>query len=386
MPSSLRRRHFLLASLSSSLAPAHARLRSEDIPAAVDRVIRPLMAAHDIPGMAVGVTSGGTRHLFQYGVASRESGRPVLPETLFEIGSLSKTFTATLACQAQALGKLSLDDSPAVAMPELGGTPIAAATLLHLGTYTAGGLPLQFPDSVKNLADAVAFYRAWKPRVRPGAQRRYSNPSIGLMGHASALAMQGSFTELVERELLAPLGLAHTFIDVPASRRDVYAWGYDQANRPVRVNPGVFDAQAYGVKTTAADMLRFLEANLDPAALPAPLRRAVLDTQVARYRVGPMVQGLGWEQYPFPVPLARLQAGNAGTMALEPHAAEPLAARQHAQGPVLFNKTGSTNGFGAYALFVPARRIGIVLLANRNIPNAARIEAACALLRQLIPK
>jgi beta-lactamase class C len=49
----------------------------------------------------------------------------------------------------------------------------------------------------------------------------------------------------------------------------------------------------------------------------------------------------------------------------------------------LFNKTGSTNGFAAYAAFVPAKKIGIVMLANRNIPIPARITAAHAVLEQL---
>jgi beta-lactamase class C len=53
------------------------------------------------------------------------------------------------------------------------------------------------------------------------------------------------------------------------------------------------------------------------------------------------------------------------------------------RGPTLFNKTGSTNGFGAYAAFVPSRRVGIVLLANRNVPIPARIDAAHRLLREV---
>jgi len=343
--------------------------------------MRSLMASYDIPGMAVGVTADGKRHIFHHGVSSRESGSLVSADTLFEIGSLSKPFTATLAAYAQALGKLSLRDSPAKTVGELRGTPLDSATLLHLGTYTAGGLPLQFPEGVGTLRDAVAFYRRWRPAARPGEQRRYSNPSIGLLGHATALAMQREFSELAESELFPQLGLRQTYIRVPSRLSQAYAWGYDKANQPIRVNPGVFDAQAYGVKTTVGDMLSFVEANIDASRFDPALRRAIADTQVPHFRVGPMVQGLGWEQYPFPVPLDRLQAGNASTMALEPHRAQALAAPVE-RAPTLFNKTGSTNGFGAYATFVPSRRIGVVLLANRNVPIPARIEAACTVLLQ----
>jgi beta-lactamase class C len=316
-------------------------------------------------------------------VASRETGAVATPHTLFEVGSLSKTFTATLAAYAQALGRLSLQDSPGRTIPALRGTAIDAANLLHLATYTAGGLPLQFPDHVGDEAAALAFYRSFQTAAAPGKQRRYSNPSIGLLGQVTALAMQRDFVGLMQTELFAALGLRRTFIRVPDAHQPSYAWGYDKANRPVRVNPGVFDAQAYGVKSTVGDMLTFIEANLDPSRLDPATRLAVEATHVGHYRVGPLVQGLGWEQYPFPVSLGQLQEGNASTMALEPHAARALAPGAR-QVPTLFNKTGSTNGFGAYAAFIPSRRAGLVLLANRNAPIPARIEAAYRVLQEVL--
>jgi beta-lactamase class C len=384
-PPALRRRPLILGALAAALRPALARddaahVSATHVSAAVDRAVRPLITQHDIPGLAVGVTVAGQRQTFQFGVASRESGAAVTAETLFEIGSLSKTFTATLAALAQSLGKLSLHDSPAHGLPALRGSPIAAATLLHLATYTAGGLPLQFPDDIADEAAAIAFFRAWKPTAPPGEQRRYSNPSIGLLGHITALAMQRDFTDLAE-DLFTRWGLHRTFIRVPASNLERYAWGYNQANAPIRVNPGVFDAQAYGVKSTVVDMLTFLETNMEPSLLEPALRRAVEATHVGHFRVGPLVQGLGWEQYPFPVSRDRLQAGNASTLALESHAAHALASLRAGHRPTLFNKTGSTNGFGAYAAFVPSQRIGIVLLANRNVPIPARIDAVHAILQ-----
>ena len=226
------------------------------IAAAVDRAFRPLQAEHDVPGIAVAVTVGGQQHFFSYGVASKDTNTPVTKDTLFEIGSVSKTFTATLASYAQALGKLSLDDHPAKYMPQLRNSAIDAASLLNLGTYTAGGLPLQVPDAVTTNAGMATYLQQWKPSAAPGAQRRYSNPSIGLLGHITGLAMDGNFADLVETELFPKLGLNRSYIRVPEAAMDSYAWGYDKANQPVRVNPGVFDAEAYGVKSTAADLLR----------------------------------------------------------------------------------------------------------------------------------
>ena len=353
------------------------------IAAAVDRAFLPLMKEYDVPGLAVAVTIGGNRYFFSYGVAAKEGGKPVTENTLFEIGSVSKVFTATLALHAQGLGKLSLEDHPGKYMPQVRGSALDNARLLHLGTYTAGGLPLQFPDTVKSSADLAAFFRQWQPSAAPGTQRRYSNPSIGLLGHVTALAMGGDFTALVQAELFGALGLAHSHIRIPEAAMDDYAWGYDKANAPVRVKPGIFDAEAYGVKSTAADMIRFVEANIRPETLDMPMRRAVEGTHVGYFRIGEMVQGLGWEQYAYPVALDGLLAGNAGTMIMQANAATPLVPPQRPAAPTLFNKTGSTNGFGVYVAFVPDRGIGIVMLANKNVPIPARITAAFGVLEQL---
>ncbi|RYF41188.1 MAG: class C beta-lactamase, partial [Comamonadaceae bacterium] len=214
---------------------------------------------------------------------------------------------------------------------------------------------------------------------------RYSNPSIGLMGHAAAAALGRPFAAACEEELFPALGLKNTFVRVPERAMPAYAWGMSRAGQAVRVNPGAFDAEAYGVKSTARDLLRFLQAQLAPGSLTAPLRSAVLETQKPRYEVGAMVQGLGWEQYPWPCPDAQLLDGNSNAMALEPQPARALAATPWDARSTLFNKTGSTNGFGAYAAFIPAQGVGLVMLANRNFPNSARVSAAHAVLSALAP-
>ena len=372
----------LVGSCLLTFASQAAETPSE-IAAAVDNAMRPLIEEHDVPGLAVAVTAGGRQYFFNYGVASKESERPVTKDTLFEIGSVTKTFTALLATYAQALGKVSLDDHPSRYMPQLRDSPIDKATLLNLGTYTAGGLPLQFPDSIANDTEIATYFRQWKPTAAPGVQRRYSNPSLGLFGHIISRAMDGTFADLLETELFPKLGLGRSFIRVPAAERDTYAWGYNKANKPIRVNPGPLDAETYGIKSTAADLTRFVELNIRPESLEEPLRRAIEGTHVGYFKTGDMVQGLGWEQYPYPVSLDRLLAGNSMTMILEANPATQLTPPLLPSEPTLFNKTGSTNGFGAYVAFVPEKRIGIVMLANRNVPIPARITAAHAVLEQL---
>ena len=68
---------------------------ADRLKALVDAAVQPVMKANDIPGLAVAISLKGEPHYFSYGLASKEDGRRVTPETLFEIGSVSKTFTAT---------------------------------------------------------------------------------------------------------------------------------------------------------------------------------------------------------------------------------------------------------------------------------------------------
>ncbi len=371
---------FAVAALAACLvtAPATAATDVAAMREFVDAAIKPLMAEHKLPGMAVAVTVDGQAFFFNYGVASRETNQPVSEATIFELGSVSKVFTATLGLHAQALGKLSLEDHPSRFMPALKGRAIDRATLLHLGTYTAGGLPLQLPDDVSDDKHIVPYFRDFRPDAKPGARRKYSNASIGLFGHITALALRRDFADAVETELLPKLGLAHTYIRVPARAMADHAWGYDSDSKPRRVNPGVFDAEAYGVKSTSADMIRFVQVNLDASSLEEPVRRAVDGTHTGYFSVGTMVQGLGWEQYPYPVSLERLLQGNSETIILESNAARRVA--PGLGGPRLFNKTGSTAGFGAYLAFVPDQRIGIVLLANRNYPIPDRVRTGASIL------
>ena len=93
-----------------------------DVETIVTQTVQPLMEREGIPGMAVGIVYDGQSYVFNYGTASRASGKPVNDDTLFEIGSVSKTFTATLAAYAQVGGRLSLSDPVSKYLPDLRGS------------------------------------------------------------------------------------------------------------------------------------------------------------------------------------------------------------------------------------------------------------------------
>ena len=239
----------------------------------VDRIIPPLMEQQGIPGMAVAIVTKDGSEVFNYGVASKQTGKPVDDETLFEIGSISKTFTATLAAYAAVKGKLKLSDPVATHMPELKGSAVGDVSILHLATHTPGGMPLQFPDEVTNDAQMMQYFKDWKPTYPPGTYRTYANPSVGLLGAVAARSMGRPYVDLMQSEIFPKLGLRKTFLTVPAEEEGNYAQGYTRNDEPAEISTGVLAAEAYGVKTTAADLARFVAIQMQITDAPSDVQR-----------------------------------------------------------------------------------------------------------------
>ncbi|MGN4072339.1 class C beta-lactamase [Burkholderia gladioli] len=356
---------------------------ADRVQAVVDETVRPLMTEKQIPGMAVGVVVDGKAHVFNYGVASKESGRPVTNATLFELGSVSKTFTATLASLAEVDKQLSLSDKVETYLPPLRGSDFGKVRLLDLGAHTVGGLPLQVPDDVHDEAELISYLKHWHAAHAPGTFRTYSNISIGTLGILTANRLQQDSTSLMEGRLFPGLGLKNTFIDVPAAREADYAQGYTAAGKPIRMKMEVVGREAYGVKSTAGDLLHFMQGNMKLIPLEASLQRAVTQTHTGYFQAGPMTQDLIWEQYPYPVALKTLLTGNGPAMLFKGMKVTEIRPPEAPRDDVWINKTGSTNGFSSYVAFVPAKRMGIVILANRSYPIEDRVAAAYRILTAL---
>ena len=373
---------FYLALFSLSASCVAADLSSQQVTSLVKAAIEPLMEQQAIPGMSVAVLYKGQAQFVNLGVADLESRRRVTENTLFELGSVSKTFTGTLAGVMIRNGEIRLNDPVQKRWPQLTGEQWRPVRMLHLATYTAGGLPLQLPDEVTDQASLLRFYQNWQPTAAPGVQRQYSNASIGLFG---SLMVKGDYEQAMERHVFQPLRLTRTYITVPPSMMLNYAWGYKNG-QPVRVSPGMLDAEAYGIKSTARDMLTFMQANIDPNRLSAGnavLRNAIRTAQSRYFKVGSLYQGLGWEIYDWPVDAETLLRDNDNAVALKPRPATQINPVGPSQSASWVHKTGATNGFGAYIAFIPEQNSGIVLLANKNYPNPLRIRVAWQILQAL---
>ncbi|EXS36476.1 ADC family extended-spectrum class C beta-lactamase [Acinetobacter sp. 826659] len=354
--------------------------KEQEVKKLVDQNFKPLLDKYDVPGMAVGVIQNNKKYEIYYGLQSVQDKKAVNSSTFFELGSVSKLFTATAGGYAKAKGKISFDDTPGKYWKELKNTPIDQVNLLQLATYTSGNLALQFPDEVQTDQQVLTFFKDWKTKNAIGEYRQYSNPSIGLFGKIVALSMNKPFDQVLEKTIFPPLHLKNSYVNVPKTQMQNYAYGYNQENQPIRVNPGPLDAPAYGVKSTLPDMLTFINANLNPQKYPKDIQRAINETHQGFYQVGTMYQALGWEEFSYPAPLQTLLDSNSEQIVMKPNKVTAISKEPSVK---MFHKTGSTNGFGTYVVFIPKENIGLVMLTNKRIPNEERIKAAYAVLNTI---
>ncbi|MBN6363984.1 class C beta-lactamase [Providencia rettgeri] len=367
---------FVALSLALTTLSANAFTQKD-----VDDIIKPLMEQKQIPGMSVAISVEGKHYIYHYGVQSKQSLVPVSDETLFEIGSLSKTFTATLAAYAQDQGKLDFSQKVSHYLPELKGSAFDQVTVMNLATHTSG-LSLFVPDSITNSAELIRYYQHWKPTKAIGQYRSYSNLGVGLLGIVTAKQLKMPFEQAMEKLMLPALGLKHTYIHVPKNQQKNYAQGYNKHDQPIRVAPQILDAESYGLKSNAKDLIRFLDINMQTKKVAKPWQEAVENTHTGFYMTDSFMQDMMWESYSWPVSLAQLQQGNRNEMALQPQKVEAITPVMPPETQAFYNKTGSTNGFATYAAFIPENQVGIIILSNKWYPIPDRITAAYQLIEK----
>lgn len=349
-----------------------------------DSIIQPLMQKYQIPGMAVAILHDGKTTFYNYGVASKETQQPITEQTLFEIGSLSKTFTATLASYAEQQKKLQFSDKASTWFPALKGSAFDRVSLLNLATHTAG-TPLFVPDDVTNQQQLMDWYKHWQPSAEPGTVRVYSNLGIGMLGMIAAKSLHQPFIQAMEKQLLPAMGMHHSYVQVPASAMGHYAQGYNKQDKPVRVTPGPLDAESYGLKSTSSDLIRWLSLQLNEQAVAPVWQRAIARTHQGYYQTDAFTQAMMWEYYPLPVTPQQLVDGNSGQRIMKGMSVRLMTPPQTAPQQAWYNKTGSTNGFSTYAVFIPSEKIAVIMLANKWFPNDDRVLATDKIIQALKP-
>ncbi len=345
-------------------------------------IVDALMRQEQIPGMAVAIIAGDNRRIYEFGYASLESGTRVTSSTLFEIGTMSRLFSATLAAYAEQQGKLSLFDSVSDIWPALRSSSFDNVTLLNLATHTAG-LPSLTPGMVTNERELIDYGLHWTPTYPAGLQRTETIFGSGLLGFLAAKAMRLSYSQAMEQRLFPALGMKHSLVTVPQGKRKQVSIGYNRTGAAVEPEAGFLTAEAQGIKTTASDLLRFVALQMGQESADEATKQAILNTRVGYFKVEDMIQCLYWEQYPYPVTLDHLLEGNAPLIRFGTLPAQRLKPPFPPRRSVFVNKVGSAKGFSAYIAFVPIRKFGVVLLANKAFPVPARITAAYRIIDAL---
>ncbi|MFY9923030.1 MAG: serine hydrolase [Opitutaceae bacterium] len=283
---------------------------------------------------------------FHTGSHDADDPRPVTSDTKFEIGSISKVFTALLLVESERLGKVSRSD-PAAKYLLPAGDPAQAAlakiTLLSLTTHTSGlpRLPQNLgtnPDETANPYESydrkalVEALRVHGPSANAGGAVAYSNFGAAVLGEALAAAWGTSYAEALTENVLKPLGMRATSVGITGQPPPAdLAPGH--ANRNM-VDNWTFQAfaPAGGLRSSAKDMALFLAAALGQG--DAPLKDSFAATEVPQHAIAKGGHiGLGWMITDDP-------------------------------GRPVYWHNGATAGSHSFVAFSPSTGSGIVVLAN----------------------
>jgi len=298
------------------------------------------------PSIIVGVMDGDGTSYFAYGETAAGNSRLPDKNTIFEIGSISKAFTASLLCDAVKRGEVSLDDPiqkylpEGVTAPTRGGQSI---TMAQLSSHTSALARL--PDNMipadptnpyadYTVAQMYEFLSEYELTRDIGSQYEYSNLGAGLLGHLLALQAGMSYEELLHERIAKPLGMDDTFITLTPETRSRMAKGHS-GTAPVPYWDIPTLAGAGAIRSTAHDMLIYLAAN--SGLQKTPLLTTLQCAHDARADASPgMKVGLGWH----------IRTGAAGETIWH---------------------NGGTGGFRSFAGFLEDGSRAVVVLTNSDI-------------------
>lgn len=322
-----RRRKF---SAAAALADGH----TDGMPENLEDVVREGMAELGIPGVAVAVIDGEDIRTICEGVTSVDHPLPVTPETLFQIGSISKTFVATAAMALVAEGKLDLDepivryvDDLRLSSPEL----TEGVTMRHLLTHTTGWVGDYFADTGEG-DDALARFvakLAKAPQLTPlGEAYSYNNSAFNLASHVVARVSGMPYERAVKELVLRPLGLRRTVFSAEEAITSRMAIGHRNGRAQRWRRPRAHHG-AGGVLSCVSDLVTYARFHL---AAATPEVASMQETQRAAGSLCDEV-GLSWM--------------------IDAYAAVRLV-----------HHGGTTNGYQADLRLAPSRGLAWVMLTN----------------------
>jgi CubicO group peptidase (beta-lactamase class C family) len=363
----LDRRTFML-SIGAAAIARPVRAREPDDNTIRDILRQRIEIEKRSVGMAACVVTPNRKRFITWGRERLSDNRPVTSETVFEIGSITKVFTALLLANMARRGELGLDDPVSRHLPGDFKVPLRvghAITLADLATHTSGlpRWPLLSGDSRPSQAaiDAAARislqdFKAWLATVRfpqnpPAAGAWwYSNVGYALLGLALAHRAGRPYEALLRARLLDPMGLVDTTFSPTAAMTSRLAEGHDSDLKPLPpFDAGLFVA-AGALRSSPHDLSRFAAAILPGSASPVARDAALLLTvrREALWLGGK--QALGWEVLDAPggafISKDGVTFGQTASVVFDPDARMAVVALSNTH-PDLSNSTLSGGGVGA---------------------------------------
>ncbi len=331
---------FLLLLLPVPLAAADQPFAHQ---AKIKAYVQPYLDAKIVNAVSIGVVHGDQTWIGHFGQLAEDQATLPSDETIYEIGSISKVFTGLLLAHAVQSSQVQLDQPIASIMKELeqaNNQVGQSITLLHLATHNSG-LP-RMPDNWKpaNPKDPyadydrellTAFMSTVKPDKKPNESTAYSNVGAGLLGDLLSAQAGVSYGALLKRAITEPLEMKDTTITLSDEQLARLAAPHNAALQPEDL--WGFDALtgAGGIRSTVPDMIKFMQANLDPPN--SELGKAI---------------DLAWKRHVPP-------RGEAFAMGLGWHIARDGSTRWH---------NGQTGGYRSMMLVSRGFRSGVIVLSN----------------------
>lgn len=255
-------------------------------------------------GVAVILIDGNTRHDIHLGFANKHNEQLVNGSTEFEIGSITKTFTATALASMVIEGKVTLSDTVQHYLPdniELDNKAVKEITLLSLANHSSGlprlptNMPMSDPQNpyvdytVEHLA---RFLTDYQPSRQVGEQHEYSNLGVGLLGHVLQEIDKTDYQTMLMKRVLAPLNMLNTSVVPSSNKSKLLSQGYDIQLQPTKHWQFATMGGAGALYSTSDDMAQYLQANL----AGSPLTEAISLAQTATANFGNKATeiGLGW--------------------------------------------------------------------------------------------
>jgi len=308
--------------ISSNEAGAATEQTSGSLEQAVATSAQEYFGKNKVVGLAIGVVDGGSS--FTLGLGEIKSGSGIAPNehTLYEIGSITKTFTSLALAELVLQGRLRLDQpvhellKDARGVPSFGGRNI---TLVDLATHTSG-LP-RLPDGTLwkmfipgfssnpyksyAAADMYNFLASHKLRRSPGEKFEYSNVGAGLLGFAICNHRGQTYDKLIRELITTPLGMTDTSVLPTDEQKSRLARGY--AARLGSMEFGLVEeahnwdfqdtlAGGGAIKSTTSDMIKYLNAHL--GITTSPCSAACEYSHETRFSNGEATIGLAWIKSP----------------------------------------------------------------------------------------